>query len=78
MTDIVKRLRNPIRIRTDYGLELDRREAADEIERLRRLLLRMRPCLHAQWKAEIDAALSGADQPDAVAEGAVQDTPNGG
>ena len=34
MSDIVKRLRSPIRIKTDYGLELDRREAADRIEQL--------------------------------------------
>jgi hypothetical protein len=38
MSDIVKRLRNPIRIKTDYGLELDRREAADRIEQLEALL----------------------------------------
>lgn len=38
VSDIVKRLRNPIRIKTDYGLELDRREAADRIEQLEALL----------------------------------------
>jgi hypothetical protein len=38
VTELVARLRNPIRIKTDYGLELDRREATDHIEQLEALL----------------------------------------
>lgn len=53
MSDIVKRLRNPIRIKTDYGLELDRREAADRIEQLEALLA------EAERKLQLIAAHTG-------------------